>query len=751
MGTTLHPSNRSSKYSGTIAGLYDLEETIGRGHYAVVKLARHVFTGEKVAVKVIDKTKLDEISRDHLFQEVRCMKLVQHPHVVRLYEVIDTHTKLYLILELADGGDLYDVIMKHENGLQEPIARRYFSQVVQAISYCHQLHVVHRDLKPENVVFFEKLGVVKVTDFGFSNKYHPGEKLETSCGSLAYSAPEILLGDSYDAQAIDIWSLGVVLYMLVCGRPPFQEANDSETLTKIMDAKYTVPNHVSTECKSALSKDEYSHITATYYLLAERKLRAQMSEHQPPPTPPCRCDSGTKEKTPSPNSKISPESYFIPLTKTLESPQTNFRTLAFPTLEEEAEDQLSSDGSQRGSNQSIRKSYLRSSLRSSSHSLTSSARSKGFLPQKSIQLSLSGTNSDQEVSDIIERGCMIARSTSPSASPLGIRSRSRGGSGRNTPISISPSSPSTPTSPSQSPTQGKPRVTTRTLHSVRSSPQLVLNEIYEEENESDHENLSENVFYRTVIPNVRQRKLRIHARSNPVALSQSLARRYEHRKKLNKARIPSCSSSETSDDEDRKKKAEDIPYFIRRRDSRDDSSDNGSDSGRPLNLHIAAFDIVKPNVREEIASQNQNNSNKNIGASQSTTRSEETRVSSSHSLNSLTDLDDTTPRIFIRQCSNNEEDNHRVLLRRRSSAKSSTVGDVKSLCSKSTDCLLNETKEVEGKTRDSTQSESMLSALRNRLHKAKSLGTLVKGMNHCQQEIWKRFSGVSLSVKKSSF
>lgn len=102
----------------------------GRGHFAVVKLARHVFTGEKVAVKVIDKTKLDEVSRAHLFQEVRCMKLVQHPNVVRLYEVIDTQTKLYLILELGDGGDLYDYIMRHENGLDQESARHYFRQVV---------------------------------------------------------------------------------------------------------------------------------------------------------------------------------------------------------------------------------------------------------------------------------------------------------------------------------------------------------------------------------------------------------------------------------------------------------------------------------------------------------------------------------------------------------------------------------------------------------------------------------------------
>ncbi|XP_025769474.1 SNF-related serine/threonine-protein kinase [Puma concolor] len=182
------------------------------------------------------------------------MKLVQHPNIVRLYEVIDTQTKLYLILELGDGGDMFDYIMKHEEGLNEDLAKKYFAQIVHAISYCHKLHVVHRDLKPENVVFFEKQGLVKLTDFGFSNKFQPGKKLTTSCGSLAYSAPEILLGDEYDAPAVDIWSLGVILFMLVCGQPPFQEANDSETLTMIMDCKYTVPSHVSKECKDLITR-----------------------------------------------------------------------------------------------------------------------------------------------------------------------------------------------------------------------------------------------------------------------------------------------------------------------------------------------------------------------------------------------------------------------------------------------------------------------------------------------------------------
>nr|XP_002120588.1 SNF-related serine/threonine-protein kinase-like [Ciona intestinalis] len=244
---------QSSEHNN-ISKLYELKKTLGRGHFAVVKLAHHLFSGEKVAVKVIDKTKMDKVSADHLYHEVACMKLVQHPNVVRLYQVIETSSKLYLILELGDGGDMFDYIMRHERGLHEDQAKEYFAQIVSAIAYCHKLHVVHRDLKPENVVFFESQGLVKLTDFGFSNQYQPGEKLSTSCGSLAYSAPEILLGEEYDAPAVDVWSLGVILYMLVCGIAPFNEANDSETLTNIMDCRYTVLEHVSPQCQDLIKK-----------------------------------------------------------------------------------------------------------------------------------------------------------------------------------------------------------------------------------------------------------------------------------------------------------------------------------------------------------------------------------------------------------------------------------------------------------------------------------------------------------------
>ncbi|CAL8319994.1 unnamed protein product [Gadus morhua 'NCC'] len=182
------------------------------------------------------------------------MRLVQHPNVVRLYEAIDTPTTLHLVMELAEGGDLYDYILRHEGGVAERAAKRHFAQVARAVAYCHRLHVVHRDLKPENVVFFPRQGAVKLTDFGFSNLFQPGTMLATSCGSLAYSAPEILLGEQYHAPAVDIWSLGVILYMLVCGVPPFQETNDSETLVMILDCRYSVPEHVSDGCRDLISR-----------------------------------------------------------------------------------------------------------------------------------------------------------------------------------------------------------------------------------------------------------------------------------------------------------------------------------------------------------------------------------------------------------------------------------------------------------------------------------------------------------------
>ncbi|OQV21574.1 SNF-related serine/threonine-protein kinase [Hypsibius exemplaris] len=252
---SVRPALANHSHGGNTAmGCYDLQQVLGRGNFATVKQAVHVFSGEVVAVKVIDKTKLDANGQTHLLQEVRCMKLLQHPNIVRLFEVIDTPSTLFLVLELADGGDMYDYMMKNEKAMSEKTARHYFTQIVQAVGYCHRLYVVHRDLKPENVLMFRKLRMVKLTDFGFGYFYQPGTCLETSCGSMRYSSPEILFGKKYDGPAVDVWGMGILLYAMVCGRPPFMEDNDSETISAIMDCRYPLPATLSSSCISLIGR-----------------------------------------------------------------------------------------------------------------------------------------------------------------------------------------------------------------------------------------------------------------------------------------------------------------------------------------------------------------------------------------------------------------------------------------------------------------------------------------------------------------
>ncbi|XP_076372873.1 uncharacterized protein LOC143257722 isoform X1 [Tachypleus tridentatus] len=614
-----------NKYDGKIAGLYDLGDAIGRGHFAVVKLARHVFTGENVAVKVIDKTKLDDVSRAHLFQEVRCMKLVQHPNVVRLYEVIDTHTKLYLILELGDGGDMYDYIMKHDKGVDEETTRKFFQQIVHAISYCHRLHVVHRDLKPENVIFFEKLGMVKLTDFGFSNRYYPGQKLETSCGSLAYSAPEILLGDSYDAPKVDVWSMGVILYMLVCGHAPFQEANDSETLTMIMDCKYSLPSHVSHGCSNliasmlvrdperratleeiannswlnsgdliqpadylplishehlsekdhaliiqklvkgsiaskeeileALKKNEYNHITATYFLLAERTLRGQRQEKArrinrtsrgdlSPVTSGITGDFSPGQEKPNSvlQSLISPRVVAKPLGS------TNFL----------ASSSFSSTVAQNG------QSYLPivrkcSVVREEDDGLARLSPSQASVPTKKDKSNIPlGSLSTSVQPQTVQRPSL----------PLLFHSRIKSST-------INPKLSPVLAFPTQKfktlPSSG------RGLHAVKSSPQLLLNEI-DEEVASDTEPSTKTLGSKHSRKHFHSGKHSPHS-----VLSHAMFRLVGQRSKTGRSRTTSCSSSEASDDdgEGLKRKMGKLKSSGRRDSSEDRSGEGSGGSGRP--------------------------------------------------------------------------------------------------------------------------------------------------------------------------
>ncbi|KAI9193352.1 serine/threonine-protein kinase MARK1-like protein [Polychytrium aggregatum] len=233
-------------------GYYDLEKSVGEGNFAKVKLATHTLTGEKVAVKIIDKGKLDKITAKKLFREVRIMKLLNHPHIVRLYEVIDTPKELYLIMEYAAGGEIFDYLVAHGR-MKEKEARRHFRQIISAIEYCHNLHVIHRDLKAENLLLDENMNV-KIADFGFSNQFSPGQRLNTWCGSPPYAAPELFQGKEYSGPEVDIWSLGVVLYVLVCGSLPFDGSTLAKLRARVLAGKYKVPFYMSTDCERLIKR-----------------------------------------------------------------------------------------------------------------------------------------------------------------------------------------------------------------------------------------------------------------------------------------------------------------------------------------------------------------------------------------------------------------------------------------------------------------------------------------------------------------
>nr|XP_020139923.1 serine/threonine-protein kinase MARK1 isoform X6 [Microcebus murinus] len=233
-------------------GKYRLQKTIGKGNFAKVKLARHVLTGREVAVKIIDKTQLNPTSLQKLFREVRIMKILNHPNIVKLFEVIETEKTLYLVMEYASGGEVFDYLVAHGR-MKEKEARAKFRQIVSAVQYCHQKCIVHRDLKAENLLLDADMNI-KIADFGFSNEFTVGNKLDTFCGSPPYAAPELFQGKKYDGPEVDVWSLGVILYTLVSGSLPFDGQNLKELRERVLRGKYRIPFYMSTDCENLLKK-----------------------------------------------------------------------------------------------------------------------------------------------------------------------------------------------------------------------------------------------------------------------------------------------------------------------------------------------------------------------------------------------------------------------------------------------------------------------------------------------------------------
>jgi len=237
-------------------GPFLLGETIGRGSIGRVKLAVHKVTGFKVAIKIIDKEKIDEVN-PHLLQkierEIVLMKLLKHRNILKLYEVYETSKYLFLILEYAEGGELFEYLVTR-GGLPLDRSLDYFYQLVTGLEYCHRHFVYHRDLKPENLLLSANHKVLKIADFGLAAFEPDLGMCKTSCGSPHYASPEIIAGKKYHGSSSDIWSCGVILYSLVTGRLPFEDQNLPGLLSKIKKGKYTVPQYVPESVRDLIER-----------------------------------------------------------------------------------------------------------------------------------------------------------------------------------------------------------------------------------------------------------------------------------------------------------------------------------------------------------------------------------------------------------------------------------------------------------------------------------------------------------------
>ncbi|XP_058528629.1 maternal embryonic leucine zipper kinase isoform X4 [Ochotona princeps] len=262
---------------------YELYETIGTGGFAKVKLACHILTGEMVAIKIMDKNALGS-DLPRVKTEIDALKNLRHQHICQLYHVLETANKIFMVLEYCPGGELFDYIISQDR-LSEEEARVVFRQILSAVAYVHSQGYAHRDLKPENLLF-DEYHRLKLIDFGLCAKpkgnkdYH----LQTCCGSLAYAAPELIQGKSYLGSEADVWSMGILLYVLMCGYLPFDDDNVMALYKKIMFI------HLDDDCVTELSVHhrnnrqtmenlislwQYDHLTATYLLLLAKKVRGK--------------------------------------------------------------------------------------------------------------------------------------------------------------------------------------------------------------------------------------------------------------------------------------------------------------------------------------------------------------------------------------------------------------------------------------------------------------------------------------------
>ncbi|KAL6078330.1 Myosin light chain kinase [Balamuthia mandrillaris] len=237
---------------------YEVKDELGRGAFSVVKLGINKKTKEKVAIKIIDRRNVGADYEKNLKMEMEILKKVHHPNIIALNEMVEAGDRLYFVMELVTGGELFDRIVEKGSYTEED-AKILVKKIVSAIEYLHDKGIAHRDLKPENLLVksIEDDTEVKIADFGLSKIIDQDKMMQTACGTPGYVAPEVLTAEGYGHE-VDLWSIGVITYILLCGFPPFYSESVPEVFEQIMKAEYDYPeeywDEISDEAKDFINK-----------------------------------------------------------------------------------------------------------------------------------------------------------------------------------------------------------------------------------------------------------------------------------------------------------------------------------------------------------------------------------------------------------------------------------------------------------------------------------------------------------------